>query len=67
MNTHLSALQLRLSNERGYLAKAKTEGERQLRAVWIAQIEKEIASELSAELEGNPSLTDDELLAELLG
>jgi len=67
MTDHLNALNLRLSNERGYLAAAKTEGERQLRTVWIAQIEKEIARELQAEIEGNPSMTDEELLAELLG
>lgn len=63
MNDHLNALNLRLSNERGYLAKAKTEGERQLRAVWIAQIEKEIAHE--REFNADPEMTDEELLAEL--
>jgi len=62
--THLDSLQLILSNERNYLAKAKTAGERELRKVWIAQIEKEIADEakfISADVE----MTDDELLAEL--
>lgn len=66
--SHLNALQVRLSHERGYLTAAKATGERQLRAVWIAQIEKEIASERvflgispAAEIE----MSDDELLAEL--
>lgn len=60
--SHLDALTIRLQNEKGYLAKAKTEQEKALRTVWIAQIEKEIKVE-----EGfcGPELTDDELLAEL--
>ena len=61
---HLDALQLRLSNERGYLAAAKTENERELRRVWIAQIEKEIAGE--AKFTAEPEMTDEELLAELM-
>jgi hypothetical protein len=67
MSDHLNALNLRLSNERGYLAKAKTAGERELRSVWIAQIEKEIAreQEFIADLEAALEMTDDELLAEL--
>lgn len=65
---HLIALQTRLAHERDYLAKAKSEGERVLRKVWIAQIEKEIAAERkflgidSVECD----MSDDELLAELL-
>lgn len=68
--SHLDALQLRLSHERGYLAAAKSAGERELRAVWIAQIEREIAREMdhlgiaSVEVE---AMSDDELLAELGG
>ncbi|WP_457928342.1 hypothetical protein [Bosea thiooxidans] len=65
MMTHLNALELRLSNERGYLARAKTEGERELRRVWIAQIEKEIAGE-RAFVAKQDDMSDDELLAELL-
>lgn len=70
MNTsHLHALNLRLSHERGYLAAAKTSGEKELRAVWIAQIEKEIAKE--REFLGLPNeivtLSDDELFNELMG
>lgn len=69
--THLDALNLRLSHERGYLAKAKTVGERELRAVWIVQIEREIARERAFLGLGNavsaPEMTDDELLAALAG
>jgi len=43
--SHLNALETRLSHERAYLAAAKTEGERKLRRVWIAQLEREIAAE----------------------
>lgn len=63
--THLNALELRLSNERGYLAKSKTKGERELRRVWIAQIEKEIAGERAFVVKQD-NMSDDELLAELL-
>lgn len=65
--SHLSALQVRLSNERNYLAKAKTRQERELRTVWIAQIEKEIAREYEflGKQEVETDLTDDELLAAL--
>ena len=68
--SHLNALELRLSNERNYLSNAKTEKEKSLRTVWIAQIEKEIKSEkefLGLTQEDDVNLTDDELLAELLG
>jgi len=44
--THLVALQTRLSHERARLANAKTAKERELRAVWVAQAEKELAGEL---------------------
>jgi hypothetical protein len=60
--THLSALELRLHNEKQYLRQAKSEGEKELRRVWIGQIEKEIAGEI--EFTGN-DLSDEELLAEL--
>jgi len=71
--THLNALQLSLSNERNRLAKAKTQGERDLRKVWVAQIEKEIAHEIeflgnhADYIEQDPSIemSDDELLAAL--
>lgn len=64
---HLNALHLRLSHERGYLAAAKTAREREMRRVWIAQIEKEIADEhrfLGIE-STTVEMTDDELMKEL--
>lgn len=66
--THLDALNLRLSHERGYLAAAKTAGERATRTVWISQIEKEIAREMEFLGIGatiDCDMSDDELLAEL--
>jgi len=66
--THLTALETRLHNENGYLAAAKSDGERELRKVWIAQIEREIARErqfLGLGEDVATELTDDELLAEL--
>jgi hypothetical protein len=67
--SHLNALELRLSHERNYLAKAKTDKERALRKVWIAQIEKEIAGErkfLGKKKDPDVDMSDDELLAALL-
>lgn len=43
--THLHALELRLSHERERLRCARSGPERDLRAVWVAQIEREIADE----------------------
>lgn len=40
MNTHLDYLELRLSNERSRLADAKSDGERELRKVWVSQLER---------------------------
>jgi hypothetical protein len=68
MTGHRSALQLRLSHERGYLALAKSEGERELRKVWIAQIEREIEGELSflgRTAEPSEDMSDDEILKAL--
>jgi hypothetical protein len=68
MANHFSALQLRLSHEREYLARAKSEGERELRRVWIAQIEREIEGELTflgRTAEPLEDISDDELLAAL--
>ena len=62
-NSHLDALNLRLSNERVRLANAKTDSERTLRTVWIQQIEKEIRNE-----EGfvtTQDISDEQLLREL--
>lgn len=65
--SHLNALNLRLSHERGYLAAAKTNKEREIRKVWVAQIEKEIAHEM--DFLGNTAIecemSDEELLAAL--
>lgn len=61
--SHLNALQVALSKERSRLANAKTAAERELRSVWVKQLEKEVAHE-----ETNfpvCELSDDEILAEL--
>jgi hypothetical protein len=65
--THLNALELRLSHERERLAKAKTNGEREMRAVWVAGIEKEISQELAflGRTEELPEMSDEELLKAL--
>jgi hypothetical protein len=64
---------VRLSNEQAYLEKAKNESEKELRLVWIKQIEKEIASEveflkskgISVYVTRENTLSDDDLLNEL--
>lgn len=63
--THLVALETRLSHEKARFAADGGE----IRKVWIAQIEKEIAREreflgITSDV---PAMTDDEILAELLG
>jgi len=63
---HLSALQLRLSNERIRLSQATNKGEVELRTVWVKQLEKEIEGELQF-LDQHNTLSADELLKELLG
>lgn len=62
--SHLNALQLRLSNERMRLQDAKSSGERELRAVWVKQLEKEIQGEI--EFTNTKEISDDELLTELM-
>jgi len=64
MTSHLDALNLRLSHERDYLASASSEGERALRAVWVAQIEREIEREAGF-VTADAEPTDEELLREL--
>ena len=61
--THLTALQTRLSREKARFAKDGSE----IRKVWIAQIDKEIAHEMAhLGMESVlPEMTDDELLREL--
>ena len=63
---HLSALQLRLSNERIRLNQATNKGEIELRTVWVKQLEKEVQGELKF-LDQHNTISDDELLKELLG
>lgn len=66
--THLDALELRLSHERRRLANARSQNERDLRYVWISQIEAEIEDErrfTSVTSEALPEMSDDELLAAL--
>jgi hypothetical protein len=59
---HLTALETRLSHEKARFAKDGSP----LRAVWIAQIETEIANEKRfLGLDDLPEITDDELLAAL--
>jgi len=67
VSDHLSALQLRLSNERARLAAATRPGEIELRRVWVAQIEKEIEQERAYVMPEARSieLSDDELLEQL--
>lgn len=70
---HLQALETRLSHERGYLAQATKPAERAVREVWIAQIEREIASEIAflaargVVVDRTPAadMTDDDILAGL--
>jgi hypothetical protein len=61
--THLNALLMNLSNERIRLSNAKTQSERDLRTVWVKQLEKEVASE--EKFVGENQMSDDELLAAL--
>lgn len=64
--THLDALELRLSNERLRLSAATSTQEKEMRTVWVAQIEKEIAAEYKFLGIAPPAdMTDEEILAEL--
>jgi hypothetical protein len=70
---HLDSLLLRHSHERERQRRAATTGEAQLRAVWVAQLAREIAKEeaflLARGLLTQPpeALSDDELLKALEG
>jgi hypothetical protein len=74
---HLDALTERLCHERQCLANAKSDGERELRAVWVSQIEREIEAEKAflakrgIVIDDVPAslddISDDEFLAELFG
>lgn len=71
---HYFSLCHRLDNEKERLENAKTDKEKELRSVWVKQLEKEIEKEkefllskgLTVESEVD-SMTDDELLKELEG
>lgn len=67
MNTeHLDALQLNLSHERARLHAATSPAEREMRSVWVAQLEREVAAERA--LLGLPEpddVSDDDLLRDL--
>jgi hypothetical protein len=63
--THLHALELNLSHERARLFAAKSEGEREMRAVWVKGLKKEIDAEY-AFLGVEPEELSDEDLAKLL-
>ncbi len=70
MKAHLNALMVNLSNEKMRLANEQTGMGRQMRAVWVAQLEKEVAAEraflgLLAEIAEAETISDDDLLAEL--
>lgn len=68
--THLVALEQHLSREKQRLLEAKTAHEKEMRAVWVKQLEKEIEGEktfLGIKDEPLPELSDEELLQELLG
>jgi hypothetical protein len=67
--SHLVAIQQRLASERERLANATTEAEKQQRAVWVAQVEREEVAELEflgMTGEPLPEMSDDDLLAALL-
>lgn len=72
--SHLVALETRLSHERAYLAKAVKTSEIELRTVWIAQIEREIAAEIAflakrgiiVQTATADDISDDDLLSELI-
>lgn len=67
--SHLLALMSRMDNERARLEDASSSGEREARAVIVAQIEKEIQGEYAhlrmPQSEDLPAIDDDALLAEL--
>lgn len=65
--THLDALRARRIREQAYLAAAKSQREIELRTIWLAQIDREIADELRfLGLDAEPAdMTDAELLAAL--
>ena len=69
--SHLAALELSLSRERVRLQQSKTDGEKRQREVWVAQIVREISDERAflgiAEPEPDQEMSDEDLLAQLMG
>jgi hypothetical protein len=62
---HLDALRVNLSNEKSRLAEAKTDKEREMRSVWVKQLEKEVADEiklLGIADDASVDMSDDALL-----
>lgn len=68
--SHLTALHNQLVRAKDRLAKEKAEAGRQLRRVWIAQIEKEIENEYKflgvQSSSALPEMSDDDLMNELM-
>lgn len=67
--THLVSLQARLSSEKTRLASAKNDSEREARAAWVAQLEREIDGELrflGMSAVKADDMSDDDLLADLM-
>lgn len=72
---HLHSLELRLSNERMRLSEATSQSEKDMRSVWVKQLEKEIQGEIEflaskGIVVSKVTIKDqdaDELLKELLG
>lgn len=65
--SHLSTLELSLSHERARLSAATSAKEMELRKVYVAQIEKEIAGEKKflGIVETEVAMSDDDLFNEL--
>ena len=74
---HYVALMVNLSNERQRLSCATSQGEIELRSVWVKQLEREVEAEVEflsskgvnvyAETNEVDSMSDDDLLNELMG
>lgn len=65
---HIDYLELNLSNERARLAAATSAAEHELRSVWVAQLEREVAAErklLGHHHSVAAFISDEDLLREL--
>lgn len=66
--SHLNALEYGLHNESMRLKEAKSQGEIELRSVWVNQLEKQVTDErirLGMIQQESVEMSDNELLAEL--